>query len=269
MLFLVMTLVLVSATADSSIGAPTPVAYANYTLLTINCTTFADNDDCDECLNATIWYDATGVNALGTTELCTIVNDTDDDTEFLSTENAECAIAFELLTDGLLYNFTCGFSNASDVGVVNATNVIANVGVDNTVPSITVTTDFSEINLHRFTKYSTAISDATSGLDGTETCTITNPQDDVTTVSTSASINDDIWDDTGIPGIYTLSCTATDDATNTDTVLVTFEVKTTGPPVERNGVSLGILDKIKGLDNWVWIIIAIVVVIVLATRKKS
>lgn len=264
--FTVMALVLVSG-AGTQIGGPTPVANANYTLLTINCTT--NVTACDECLNATIWYDATGAQALWTTELCTIVNDTEDDIEFLSTDNTACATAFELLTDGLLYNFTCSFANETSSGIVNATNVIANVGVDNTVPSITPTTDFSEINLHRFTKYSTAISDATAGLDGTEACTITGPQGDVTTVSTSASINDDIWDDTGIPGTYTLSCTATDTATNTDTVSTTFEVKTTGPPVERDGVSLGILDKIKGLDSRVWIIIAIIVVIVLATRKKS
>lgn len=255
MLFLVMTLVLVSAATTLNV----PVTETNYTTLTWNCTT--TTADCDECLNATLWYNVTG-GTTGTQLGSAIVNDSKDDIHFSG------SVDIESLADALTYNFTCRVSNDSEVDIAGSAGV-TNVGIDNTVPSITVTTFFSEINLHRFTKYSTAISDATAGLDGTESCSITNPRSESTSVSTSASINEDIWDDTGIPGVYNLSCSATDTASNTNTVSTTFEVKTTGPPVKRDDGAVGILEKIKGLDNKVWIIVAIIAVIVLATKKKS
>lgn len=92
-----------------------PATNTNHTgTVTLNCTTTVT--DCDECLNATFWYNSSG----GTTGtlLTTIINDTADDTEFY-----EASYSISGLTDSTTYNITCRVSNASNVDVdISAAN---------------------------------------------------------------------------------------------------------------------------------------------------
>jgi len=105
-----------------------PVTETNYTTITFNCTT--TTTDCDECLNATIWYNSTG--GVPNTILGAIVNDTADDIHFNG------SISIEDLDDALTYNFTCAMWNATG-NVINS-SAVANVGIDNTAPtSVTLT----------------------------------------------------------------------------------------------------------------------------------
>jgi len=255
-LFTIMTLFLVSGATTLNV----PVAGTNYTTITFNCTT--TTGECKGCLNASIYYNASGGDSYGDTLLGTITNDTDDDIEFTQ------LISIESLDDLLTYNFSCYVDNKTDQ-VLSAG--ITSVGIDNTGPTVSVTTDYSEITLSRIFKYTTAIADATSGLDGTESCSIVDPLDDSTSVSTSASSV--IFEDTGIAGDYNLSCSATDDAGNTNSDSEIIKVKMTGPPIKREAdipIIGDILEKLKGLDRTTWIVIIVIIgVIVLASRKKG
>ena len=264
--------ILVIATSDTRIGGPAPVSFGNYTTVTFNCTTNVTG--CDECLNATIFYTSTnGGQAIAGTALCTVTNDTEDDYEFLSTDNSACATAFEALTDGVLYNFTCSFNNASDTSsVINATNAIHNITVDNTIPSISVSTDYSEINLHRIFQYTTSVSDATSGLD-TWDCNVTTAGDEVFNISTT-STSDEEFSNTGEVGNYDVNCTATDLASNTAAGSARVKVKSSGASVKsKKGISIsglsGIFDKLKSLDQKTQLIIGVIVVILLIARAKK
>ncbi len=252
------------------------IDHNNYTSAVIICATLNDSDDCYNCRNATIWYNQTGGDVEDTATavaLCTIQSAgaivTTNTIDFTSTDESSCATAFEALDDALTYNFTCSFGNATEHGTANATDnagaslgARSNIGVDNTNPVVTATADFSSINLGRYFKYTTVVTDATSGLT-TSYCNITDAEGDVDkdgSISTSASAVDFTYTD--VAGDYVISCTGTDSAGNTDTDTVTVTAKTSGAPIlfEEEGKGLSFL---KDLDNKT-IIIAIVVIVLLA-----
>lgn len=248
-LMTLMTFVLVGATIELNV----PVTNTNYTTITFNCTQ-ADGD-IKNSLNASIYYNASGGDT--GTYLGKIDNDTANDLDFTN------SISIESLSDALTYNFTCMLDNGTDqtysVG-------IGSVGIDNTAPSISLTTDYSEVNQNRYFKYTTSLSDATSGLDGTETCSITDPLSDETSVSTSAS--DVFWKDTSTKGDYVLECSSTDTAGNTNSDSVTVEVKILGKPIERKDEIGNIFGDIFSDSKNILIAIIVFVVIVAIISKK-
>jgi len=263
MLLTMMTLALVSAAEIVTVTVP--VTYTNYTTLTWSCTT--EVNATDRSYNVTMYYNAAGGNCTigeGGTKLGSTVQNTSADQSVFT-----ASPSIEGLDDLLTYNFSCYGDNESEQ--VYSTG-ITHVGIDNTDPVITPTTDYEEITLSRIFKYTTTISDATSGLDGTETCTIVDPLGDSTSVSTSAS--GAIFDDTGIAGDYNLSCSATDTAENVNSNSVIVKVKTTGAPLEREErteipIVGDILEKLKGIDRTTLIVIIVIIVaIVLASRKR-
>ncbi len=115
------TLGLVSAATTLNL----PIAGGNYsTTLIVNCTT--TTSDCTGCLNASIYYNASG----GTTGtyLDAITNNTNNDIEFYDT-----TIDISSLNDGTAYNFSCMADNATtqswSIGVTSIT-------IDNAVPNV-------------------------------------------------------------------------------------------------------------------------------------
>ena len=256
-LMLVFTLALVSAATTLNV----PASGTNYTTITFNCTT--TTADCDECRNASIFYNASG-GITGTRLGSAIANGSADDIDFTG------SISIESLSDALTYNFTCEVDNGTD----QDTSVgVTSVGVDNTAPSVSVSTDYSQVTLHRFFRYTSSVSDATAGLDGTEACTLTDPMGDTTTLSTSGS--NTIFDDTAEPGTYTISCSATDTASNTNSASTTVTVKTTGSPVKSvpddGNFLTNIVVRLRELDQKTLIIIVVVILIIAlaASGKKN
>ncbi len=221
-LFTVMTLVLVSAAAAEN-NMSSPIDGVNYTS-TITVTVNYDGHNSHNMSNVTCYYGITSA----TTWLLEIENTTAYQRLFTG------SATISAIADGLLYNITCYMRNASigeDGSTYNKTFTVTKVGIDNRAPTIDISVDYSEITLHRILKYSTAMSDATSGLDGTEVCNITDPRGTVYSVSTSA--DDAFFDETAITGTYTLSCSAADrTAVNGNSTSVTFDVKTSGPLVK-------------------------------------
>lgn len=273
---LAMMLVVPMMSAAVTTAVSGPSALGNYTTLTLTCTSPHDADDGLACLNATFHYNASGgaVDFTPGTELCVVHNNTGNDTTFVSTENAACATAFELLTDANNnpgYNWSCVVYNTTFA--VNATTHIGSVGIDNTAPTVSVTSDYSSVNLGRYFKYTTTLADATTGVttDSTKTyCNITDAEGEVDkdgVISTSASSVD--FKNTHVAGNYVISCTATDEAGNTATNTVTVTAKTTGSPI----VSIPEEGKtfIQGLEKKT-VIIAIVVILLIAmvmSKKKK
>jgi hypothetical protein len=268
-ILLAVTFVTLASAASSIAGI---AAGGNYTSATFNCTT--DTTDCDECLNATIWYNASG-GAIGTTSLCTIVNNSADDTEFLSTDAAACATAFEDLTDADSspgYNFTCGFRNATG-NVVNASAAIGTVGIDNTAPTVSITTSKSSVNLHRLFTYTASIADATVGLDGTEYCNVTDPNNNVDVggaLSTTASGTDFKY--ANYAGTYTFTCNATDYAGNTAGDSTTVTVKSSGAPIilddDDSSPGSGFLSGMNKSTLIIVIIAVILIALAFSGKKK-
>ena len=176
MLLTIMTLALVSAAEIVTVTVP--VTYTNYTTLTWSCTT--EVNATEGSYNVTMYYNSTGgsceIGAGGTILGSTVQNTSEDQAIFTGSSSIEG------LADLLTYNFSCYGDNET---VQVYSTGITNVGIDNTPPVITATTDYSEISLKRIFKYTTTVSDITSGLDGTETCTIVDPNGDSTSVSTS------------------------------------------------------------------------------------
>ena len=270
---LAMSLVpMISAAVTTAVSGP--AALSNYTTLTLTCTSPHDADDGLACLNATFHYNASGgaVDFRPGTELCVVHNNTVNDTTFVSTENSACATAFELLTDASNspgYNWSCVVYNTTFA--VNATTHIGSVGIDNTKPTLSVTTDYSSVNLGRYFKYTITLADAATGVttDSAETyCNITDAEGDVDkdgVISTSASSTD--FKNTHVAGTYVISCTATDEAGNTDTSSVTVTAKTTGGPIVSQPASVGILDGFS--RNQILLGIAIIVLIAWVIVKKE
>ena len=268
---LAMSLVpMISAAVATAVSGP--AALGNYTTLTLTCTSPHDADDGLACLNATFHYNASGgaVDFRPGTELCVVHNNTGNDTTFVSTENAACATAFELLTDADNspgYNWSCVVYNTTFA--VNATTHIGSVGIDNTKPTLSVTSDYSSVNLGRYFKYTITLADATTGVttDSAETyCNITDAEGEVDkdgVISTSASSTD--FKNTHVAGTYVISCTATDEAGNTDTSSVTVTAKTTGRPIVSVPEGVGF---IQGLDKQT-VIIAIVVILLIAMAMSG
>ena len=223
-----MTLVLATTTITS------PVEGGNYSG-TVNLTVTTALSP----YNCSFWYSSDGSPAI--TLMVAITNESEDDVAL-----SDGTFDISEFTDAVTYNISANCT----VGDTGETAEAVNVSFDNTDPSITLTKDYSKINLHRILKYSTSISDATVGLSGNEVCNITNPRGVVTDVSTSALITDAIFDDTGTVGNYTLTCYAADTAGNTDTESTSFEVKSTGPLIraeeEVKGIS-GFFDVIKNI----------------------
>ena len=190
-----------------------PVAGGNYSAtMIVNCTT-----DVAEALNATIFYNQTG-GATGTS-LTTIVNDTASDTEFYN-----AAVSIAALTDATTYNISCYVDNSTDQEYSAG---IASVTIDNTNPTVSVSTDKSTISTGRVIIYTTSIADATSGI-SSQSCTATDPEGSTTTLSTSA--NKVSFDTAGNidAGTWTFSCTATDYAGNSNTASTTVTSKDSG-----------------------------------------
>jgi len=287
-IILAMTFVvtIVSAAVESSIGPGGIIIGGNYSSsnFLVNCTTASDADDCEGCLNATIQYASDGGDAVNGTTLCTIVNNTDDDITFMSSENSACATAYAALTEvdntpG--YNFTCSFYNKSETGkfpVINASYSIWNVGVDNTAPTVTLSADYSSVNLGRYFKYTISISDATTGLNTESTyvyCNMTDAEGDVDkdgVISTSASGTD--FKHTDVAGDYVISCTATDYAGNVATDTETVTAKTTGAPIQvgdGEGFSItGLTDKLKDLSQTQMVIgLAVIIGLAIMFGKKK
>ena len=125
-IFIALIAYLVMAAGTSSVVVP--VVGGNYSgTITFNCSTAADNENCVDCLNASIWYNLTG--PYPSTYLGAITNDTNNDTFFND------SISVASLTDGTTYNFTCVFHNATG-NVINASTTIQLVTIDNTSPNV-------------------------------------------------------------------------------------------------------------------------------------
>ena len=100
---------------------------------------------------------------------------------------------------------------------------------------------------------------------------MTDPLSDTVSLSTSGS--NTIYEDTGKAGTYTLSCSATDFAGNTNSASTDVTVKAAGPSVKRTeGDFLSVIsEKIRGLDQKTLIIIIVVILVVafVASGKKT
>ena len=254
------------------IAAPTltvPVTGTNYTTtMTWSCTSDINTSAVTD-YNVSILYNSTGGSAVDGTLLVTVQN---------SSANSvfSAATSITSLSDLLTYNFTCLGDNVTDQ--VYSVSV-ASVGIDNTVPAISVTTDISSISYNRFLKYTTTMSDATSGLDGTEDCNITNPQGaDVGVINDSET--NAIFDETNLQGDYNLSCKATDNAGNVFDASTIFTVDSagaiTGGAAAGTGTSTGVFsviddlqEKIQGIDQQTMIIIIIIIVVIAIGMKKK
>lgn len=276
-IILAMTLVpIVSAATYSVLVGPS--ALSNYSAMPVfNCTTRNDSDDCHQCQNATIFYNASGGATTGTagSVLCDIPNSTAwGDEEFLSSENAACATAFLALTDADNspgYNFSCVFSNLTATYLRNSSSV-ATVGVDNTAPTITLTTDYSSVNLGRYFKYTITMADNAVGVttDVTKTyCNITDAEGDVDrdgVISTSASGTDFTF--TEVAGTYNITCVAVDEAGNVaDNESVQVTAKATGRPIVRVEEGVGFFDRFTRNQILIGIIVIVLIGWVI-TKKK-
>ena len=267
-----------SDTYSTLVGLSTGYNYS--TMPTFNCTTRNDSDDCHTCTNATIFYNATGGATTGTAGaiLCNLVNQSDDlfgHEEFLSSTNSACASAWASLTDkdntpG--YNFSCVFSNASETYIRNSSSV-ATVGVDQTDPTVTISSTYSSVNLGRYFQYTISLADATTGLlasTASTYCNMTDAEDVVDNdgvISTSASSVE--FTHTDVAGDYVISCTATDEAGNSATDTLTVTAKTSGAPIVIGGEQ-GIASSLKDLDSKTIIIVIIAIVLIaMAMGKKK
>ncbi len=193
-------------------------ADTNYTSITFNCSMNASGSypmEVEQAHNASIWYSTD--NTLATTLFEVIPNTTVNQTEFLST------ISIEGLTDGLLYNFTCGINNNTDAfgSQLNATSV-SSVGIDNTAPLCSVKGDHNTIPYKGTILIDWTDSDATTYVQNTSV-TIDGPQD-----QTTMSYTDDtkaltlLSQDTKYWGDWLVTITATDNANNVCTNTYTF-----------------------------------------------
>lgn len=240
------------------------------------------NDTGAVCINTTaieIWYDSGGAavdtwlaNMTNTSNCVFGGNETLNCTEFTK------SVATSSLTDGNYYNFSATAFNLTGVCTGNATSV-RNVTVDNTVPSITVSTDLDTIAYRRIFKYTTTISDATSGLNQSQLCSIVSPLSSTSTnISTSASSV--LFDDASEAGDYNISCSATDYAGNANvasTIVTVDEAgKVSGGATATGGAGTfssvpeiidNIKEKLSG-TNMLVIAVIVVVLIALASKKK-
>jgi len=214
-----------------------PVAGGNYsTTLAVNCTTDQANT-----LNASIYYNASGGAVGFANKLVTIANTTASQTEFYQ------SVSISSLSDATTYNFTCYV----DSGSAQETSASSYpVTIDNTDPSVSIVVKEASTTTGRYVTYTTSLSDATSGLDGTETCTATDPEGTSHSLSTSASGVSFELDRLISSGTWTFSCTATDEAGNTATSTDTVRVSAQGD-----------VEVVSGTSNNIVMIVAVIVLI--------
>lgn len=205
---------LVSAT--TTLVVPSTGDNFTATIALVNCTT-----DVVKALTAAIWYNATGVsNAI----LTTINNDTEGDTMF-----NESSISVSSFTDVADYNFWCSIvGDTSENSSVNA-----NITIDNTNPTVSVSTSKKEVERASFATLSWTITD---GIDSSpiESCTVTTSGGD--TITASSSPYTLTGTNTRQIGMYTFSCIGTDYTGNSATSSVTFRVSTDEDVVGGEGI---------------------------------
>ena len=244
-----------------------PVTGGNYsTTMVVNCT----QATLPNIVNASVRRSSSANGGAVTTVLIETLNTTD-------VEYYNSAVDISGVTDGIGYNLTCIFYNSTAGISVFDEQVagVANITIDNTLPTLTITTSESEITYGRVFSYSITMSDALTGLDGTETCNILNPYSSSEPISTSASNIE--YTTTSTAGDYNISCTATDYASNVQPTSTIVKVKTlsslpsppTQPPTPIFSVIDDIKEKLKGLNRNTWIVIAVIVGIVIYASSKK
>lgn len=191
-----------------------PVTNTNYTTITFNCTTTLPN-----ALNVSIKYNATG-GATGTT-LGSIINTSAGQTTFTSS-----SISIEALADALTYNFTCTAYNTTS-NLLSAG--VSSVGIDNTAPTLATTTDQSTGHQRDIIGLNWSCTDATAGVsttsivltaNGDAGCTISG----TTSWSTATGSQSLATTQTQCAGLYTVTSSCTDTASNSATDSDTFNI---------------------------------------------
>jgi len=229
---LTMVLVLPSIMAATTLNVP--VTGTNYTSITFNCTTTLA--ECGACLNATVWYNASGGAAEPgvATLLGVIANGSANDVDFTS------AISIESLSDAATYNFTCSVSNESNTYIANSSGV-QSVGIDNTDSTYTFTLSKpTRADFKGTQKLTWTTTDATSGVE-TVSVTVTSPNTDTCptqTWTTTSGTDTDVELDCA--GDYTAAMTVVDNAGNSVSTSDEFTVYAPGyKTTSEAGTSFG------------------------------
>lgn len=253
-LMTVFTIYLVSG----AVTMANPETGKNYTAITFSCTKAIG----DAPHNTTLMWIVYNSTTVGHTVLGSLANTTHDGVAFSG------AFSVESIADAYDYNFSCMADNNSATNVTSA--IIADVGIDNTDPVVTITTDYSAVNLHRYFQYTSSVSDATSGLDGNENCNLTglgDLQNVISVVTLSTSATNTVYERTDYTGVYNLSCQARDTAGNQDFTSTTVTVKTTGEPIKRTEGGIDVSGIFNKLDKTTWIIIIIIIIVIAMASK--
>jgi hypothetical protein len=212
----------------------------------------------NEITNISCKYNASGGSAALGTFIVEILNTSSNQTTFSST-----AVTLPT-TDSTDYNITCVVKNLS---CVNHTLYVTDVGVDNTKPVVTMSTDYTSVNLGRYFKYTISISDATTGLE-ISYCNITDAEGEVDkdgVISTSASSVDFTY--TEVAGTYNITCVAVDNAGNANNNSVQVTAKATGSPIVFEEEGEGVLERFS-IQQIVIGILVVIGLVLLIGRKK-
>lgn len=225
--------------------------------------------DCLGCLNASVYYNASG----GTTNtyLTKITNTTYNQTQFYNG-----AVSVAALSDLKTYNFSVRLDNGTyQVWTVGT----AKITIDNTAPTGTAVFDLDTVQMNAVQKFTWTSSDATSGVKTVSVSSVSPNTDKCPTQTSSATSGTLEYvgsTETGCAGTYTSTVTITDYAGNTYSPSDTFKVYTTGKSNNAVGSGVGVSSGAIGfgdieayLNNKVVIVTIIVIVIYFAaTRKK-
>lgn len=215
------------------------------------------NADCDECLNATLYYNASGGAVDTSNALTTITNSSQDPTEFYSG-----SVSISSLSDATTYRFSALVANAS--GTFWSSVNTSSVTIDNTNPSCSSTKQKATVE---FLKPIDLTCSCTDAIDSSVTVTRTLTKPTGSTVTPTTSPYTTSGTDLNEKGTYTWDCSGTDDSGNSNSATqLSFRVVSDGVSTIDEDVGISGLNK-GVLITFIVLILLIVIGIAVAFNK--
>jgi hypothetical protein len=202
--------------SGATVTLTVPATRQNYTTLTWSCAT-SINASANN-YNVTIFYNATGGGVR--TKLESKSNTSASQSSFSN------SVDIESLADKLTYNFTCYADNGT---TQQYSPQVLNVGIDNTPPVVSISTDQSSAYQTKNIGLNWSCTDATSGVQTNSVSTSVNGDagcvvSGTTSWTTATGSQTLTTTQTQCAGLYTNSLSCTDTASNSNTASSTFNI---------------------------------------------